>query len=301
MVGDQLEVKYAPDGEETLESGGLKTGFGPREGAAIAPKFLFGGTAEKNDDRMQVLARFMTQRSNTQLPRMLANRVWSWLLGTGVVHPVDDFNLKNKPLSPGLLEAMVRILLENNTSMRYLVRVICNTQAYQMPTPEEAPEGESFRHLALRQRIPRPPPALPSPPAPLPFQLELPGAWTRVKEARGSKGLFLIPLKEDKARFAELGLYSGVLGKEQWLSQTGLIDPMKSTVLTVTGKGSLTITFTEQSGTNWCQQKAEGPVDYRFWMVEIQAARPWHFRVGAPADLLDPWHDEFVGFLKSLK
>jgi len=294
IVGDQLEVKYDDDNELKLESGGLKTVFGKPSGTVIPPKFLFGGMADKNDDRMKVLAGFLTQRSNPQLPRMLANRVWGWLFGVGVVNPVDDFNLKNKPLSPPLLESMVKTLQGNNTSVKFLVRVLCNTQAYQMPTPEESPDADSFRHLAARLPARRPYVPLP---APQPF--ELPSGWTQVKAPIGTMALILIPHKEGKGRAVELRKVSGLLAKGQW--QTGLIDPLKSVVTALTGKGNLGITFTEQSGMNWCQLDSDGPVDYRFWMVEVQAAKPYHFRVGAPADLLDPWRDEFESFLKTLK
>jgi len=301
IVGDQLEVKYDDDNELRLESGGLKTVFGKPSGTVIPPKFLFGGTAEKNDDRMKVLAGFMTQRSNPQLPRVLANRVWSWLLGYGVLNPVDDFNLKNRPLSPALLEAMVRTLQGNNYSVKFLVRVICNTQAYQMPTPEEAPEADSFRHLARKLLAPRvyaPLGANAAPPTP---PVELPTGWTRVKAPAGTLALFLIPDKEDKAQVVELRKVSGGLEKGAWLAQTGLIDPMKTSVVNLAGKGGLGITFTEQAGMNWCQLRSDGPVDYRFWVVEVQAAKPYHLRVGGPAELLDPWHDDFVSFLKTLQ
>jgi len=292
MVGDQLEVKYDSDNELKLEAGGLKTVFGKPSGTVIPPKFLFGGTADKNDDRMKVLAGLM-QKTNPQLSRMLANRVWSWLFGAGVVNPVDDFTLKNKSLSPALLESMVKTLQGNNSSVKFLVRVLCYTQAYQMPTPEEAPEADSFRHLAARLLAPPPVAALPTP------TFELPSGWIQVKAPPGTLALILIPHKGEKGRTVELRKVAGLSVKGQW--QTGLMDPEKTVGTTLTGKGNLAITFTEQSGMNWCQLKSDGPVDYRFWVADVQAAKPYHFRVGAPAELLDPWRDDFESFLKSLK
>jgi hypothetical protein len=128
---------------------------------------------------------------------------------------------------------------------------------------------------------------------------DLPPDWVRVKETRG-KALFLIPKKGGKAPVAELGLFPGLLEKSTWIGETGLIDPMKETVTPLEGRGRLKITFTEQSGTDWCRLGTEGPIPYRFWMAEVEAAKPLHFRVGGPAELLDPWRDDFVSFLKSL-
>jgi len=66
--------------------------------------FLGVAEAPKGADRMKFLAQTMTGKSNPQLARSLVNRVWAWLLGRGVVHPVDDFRERgNAPLSKGLL------------------------------------------------------------------------------------------------------------------------------------------------------------------------------------------------------
>jgi hypothetical protein len=104
------------------------------------PVFLFGGEAPPGPvDRMKFLSSFVTGKSNTQLPRALANRVWGWLFPRGVVHPVDHFNLRqNKPLSPALLETLTRYAVESKTSVKALVRAICNTDAYQRSCASDA-------------------------------------------------------------------------------------------------------------------------------------------------------------------
>jgi len=108
-------------------------------GGAAVPAFLFGGMAGKNDDRMKVLAMFMTNKANTQLPRALVNRVWAWLMGRGIVHPVDDFNLKNKALSTALLEALVRSTIDNKYSIKHVIRAICNSETYQRACGSDQP------------------------------------------------------------------------------------------------------------------------------------------------------------------
>jgi hypothetical protein len=65
--------------------------------------FLGHAEAPKGADRMKFLSQTMTGKSNPQLARALVNRVWAWLLGRGIVHPVDDFRERgNAPLSKGL-------------------------------------------------------------------------------------------------------------------------------------------------------------------------------------------------------
>jgi len=130
---DHVELKYADEGDIMMPDikGSKDADVKLSHGGAAAPNFLFGGSAGKNDDRMKVLSMFMTNKANTQLPRALVNRCWSWLMGRGVVHPVDDFNLKNKAMATALLEAMVRDTIENKYSVKRIIRAICNTEAYQ--------------------------------------------------------------------------------------------------------------------------------------------------------------------------
>jgi hypothetical protein len=35
-------------------------------------------------------------------------------------------------------------------------------------------------------------------------------------------------------------------------------------------------------------------------MAAVEGGKPMHFRVGGPADLLDPWKADFEAFLKTL-
>lgn len=289
LANGSVELKYSDDGEMRSDS----------DTKEFPPKFLYGGTAGKHDDRMKVLAGLMTAKTDPQLPRALVNRVWSWLFGSGIVNPVDDFTTRHAPLSQPLLDALVKTTVENNYSVKHLVRVICNTQAYQMPTPSEAPDAESFRHLAVRKNVPRAYPPAPEKPPALPVSFELPQAWIRVKPPTKTLALYLIPHKDDPSRTVELGLYQGAPPEQPW-TMTGKMDPMKSLVMPVEGKGRLKVTWTEQTGANWCRLEAEGPVEWRLWVVSVDTAKPVHFRLGGPADLLDAWRADFRLFLESM-
>ena len=87
--------------------------------------------APKGSDRMKMLAGYMTGKKNPQFAKALANRVWSWLLGRGLVAPVDDFTNKNKPLSSSVMNALAREFSGNNYSIKHLAKVICLSDAYQ--------------------------------------------------------------------------------------------------------------------------------------------------------------------------
>ena len=138
---DHVELKYADDGDIMMPnlSGSKGATVNLSNGGAATPTFLFGGMAGKNEDRMKVLAILMTNKANTQLPRALVNRCWAWLMGRGVVHPVDDFNLKNKALSPALLEALVRSTIESKYSVKHIIKAICNSETYQRACGSDQP------------------------------------------------------------------------------------------------------------------------------------------------------------------
>ncbi|HEV3026812.1 MAG TPA: DUF1549 domain-containing protein, partial [Planctomycetota bacterium] len=87
--------------------------------------------APKGADRMKMLAGYMTGKKNPQFAKALVNRVWSWLLGKGLVTPVDDFTSKNVPLSRGVMNALAREFVDNRYSIKHLVRVICASDTYQ--------------------------------------------------------------------------------------------------------------------------------------------------------------------------
>jgi hypothetical protein len=132
---DTVELKYADEGEMEIQRSPDANDKDAKvklaQGGKADPVFLFGGAANKTDDRAKVLANLMTSKANTQLPRALVNRVWGWMFGRGVVHPVDDFNLRNKALSPGLMDTLTREFSSKNHSVKYIVKAIANSETYQ--------------------------------------------------------------------------------------------------------------------------------------------------------------------------
>jgi hypothetical protein len=80
---------------------------------------------------MKALAQLLPEVRQRQLQRALVNRVWAWLLGQGVVEPVDDMVVKHKPVSEALLATLVRVHRAGNGSLKELVRTICASEAYQ--------------------------------------------------------------------------------------------------------------------------------------------------------------------------
>ncbi len=77
------------------------------------------------------LARLVTDPRNRQFSRNLVNRVWGELLGRGFVNQLDDFREDNPPSHPRTLDYLADEFVANGYDMRWLVRTIVATRAYQ--------------------------------------------------------------------------------------------------------------------------------------------------------------------------
>ncbi len=128
----------------------------PVTGQVVPPKYL-GGEAPPNTstDRLELVADWITDRSNPYFAQNIANRVWSLFFGRGIVEPVDDVRISNPPSNPQLYETLAQRLLEYDFDVKRLALDIVTSHAYQRSTqhPQDAPIEANFGRGACR-RIP---------------------------------------------------------------------------------------------------------------------------------------------------
>ncbi len=78
-------------------------------------------------------AEWLAGPDNALLDRVMANRVWSWLFGRGIVASVDNFGTLGTGAShPELLEYLASRFRHSNGSIKRLVREIVLSRAYQL-------------------------------------------------------------------------------------------------------------------------------------------------------------------------
>jgi hypothetical protein len=99
-------------------------------------------------DRRLVLADWMTKPDNPFFARNLANRVWAWMLGRGLVEPVDDVRATNPPSNPELLDALAKYLVENGYDVRKLVTLIAASRAYRTSATPNATNERDERNFS---------------------------------------------------------------------------------------------------------------------------------------------------------
>ena len=124
--GTDAEMKETEDVEALKASGGN-----------YQPQFIMGQKPGKGDPWMDSLALYVTMDS-PQLATATANRVWSWLFGRGLVHPVDDFNKAQTPFAGGLIGVLAKEFKSSKYSVKTLYRGICNSDTYQRASANEA-------------------------------------------------------------------------------------------------------------------------------------------------------------------
>jgi hypothetical protein len=176
-VGKQGDMSKFAVGEK---AGGEVNFTGPakdqqpgKKGEPVPPKFLLGEAVtepptpkeyqdkafEENKpppkpefSRRDKLVAWLASPANPFFARAAANRFWGQFMGRGIVHPVDDMNSRNKPTHPALLDAMAKQFVDHGFDVKWLVREIVSSQAYQLATDGPAKDASPLWYERARVR-----------------------------------------------------------------------------------------------------------------------------------------------------
>ena len=103
---------------------------------------------EKSSGRLQ-LSRWLTSPQHPLTARVIANRLWRWHFGAGIVDSTDNFGeLGSKPSHPDLLDWLAGRLMETGWSLKEIHRLIVTSNAY-CQSSESAERGE----VAARSKV----------------------------------------------------------------------------------------------------------------------------------------------------
>jgi hypothetical protein len=113
------------------------------------PAYLF-----PDRDPREVFADWLITPKNPWFTRNIANRVWAWLMGRGIIHEPDDIRPDNPPSNPELLGLLEKDLFASHYDLKHLYRLILSSKTYQLSSIPKAdsPEGDAnFSHYPLRR------------------------------------------------------------------------------------------------------------------------------------------------------
>lgn len=98
---------------------------------------------ERESGRLQ-LAEWLTRRDNPLTARVMVNRVWHHLFGRGLVKTVDNFGLMGgRPTHPELLDYLAIQFMEQDWSVKSIIRQIVLSRAYQLDDTHHAENFEA--------------------------------------------------------------------------------------------------------------------------------------------------------------
>jgi hypothetical protein len=89
--------------------------------------------------------------------RNLANRLWAHLMGQGIIHPVDMSHSRNPPSYPELLKLLGDEAATHKFDMRWMLRELALSKAYQrssLPPANGTPPPRSFAVANLKPLTP---------------------------------------------------------------------------------------------------------------------------------------------------
>lgn len=98
------------------------------------------------EDPRVVFADWLIEPGNPWFTRNVVNRVWSWLLGRGIIHEPDDIRPDNPPVNPLLLRHLEKELVQAKYDLRHLYRLILNSSTYQQSSipSSDHPDAEAM-------------------------------------------------------------------------------------------------------------------------------------------------------------
>jgi len=144
IFGGEQVVRVNPSGEVA----------NPRTGKVMKPKPLDGEPSDDPIDRRRALASWMTDPRNELFARNIVNRYWGYMMGRGIVEPVDDIRVTNPPSNPELLEALAKDFVTNGFDVKKLLRQILNSDTYQLssnPTPDNKLDEVFYSKYAVKR------------------------------------------------------------------------------------------------------------------------------------------------------
>ncbi len=152
----QVGFKPGANGAEVVFNRDVGDVQHPKTGLAVLPAVPVGRNPKTADftDRRQAFATWLTTPENPFFSRAIVNRLWSYLLGKGIIDPVDDIRASNPPSNPELLEALNADFVKSGFDMKHLLRTIALSRVYQQTIASNkwnSDDSINFSHATPRR------------------------------------------------------------------------------------------------------------------------------------------------------
>ncbi len=138
---------------------------------AVTPTYMFGGgTPKAGENYRAAFARMVT--ADPQFARATVNYIWAYFFGVGFVDPPNAFDPARldpdnpptttgpvawtlQPSNPRLLNALAQGFIDNKYDIKWLMRQIVNSQAYQLSSRYNGQWSDAWNNLFARKMVRR--------------------------------------------------------------------------------------------------------------------------------------------------
>jgi hypothetical protein len=101
------------------------------QNALVRFPFDHAGMPKAEGPRRERLAKWITSKDNPYFAKSYVNRLWSYMLGVGIIEPVDDIRAGNPPTNPQLLDRLTDEFVQSGFDVRHMIKLICKSRTYQ--------------------------------------------------------------------------------------------------------------------------------------------------------------------------
>ena len=118
-----------------------------KPGDVVKPGFLFGLEAKDvpAEKRRDYFAKWVTSPKNPYFTKVIANRMWKYAFGYGLVANPSDWSNSPDPLYPELVDLLEKAMLASEYDLKQFLRILYHTRLFQREvTVEEPAQGFSF-------------------------------------------------------------------------------------------------------------------------------------------------------------
>jgi len=103
---------------------------------------------DESVDRRETFTRWLATKENPYFSRVEVNRIWSEVMGRGIVEPIDDFRSSNPPSNAKLLDALALDFAEHDFDRRHILRTILNSRTYQASSRTNGFNRDDSKHFS---------------------------------------------------------------------------------------------------------------------------------------------------------
>jgi hypothetical protein len=148
----------APAGDETIADKLDAEFHHPDTKALIHASFPYevalADELEDDASQREQLVHWMTAANNPYFAKSYVNRLWGYMMGRGLIEPIDDIRAGNPATHPELLDQLTEEFLDQGFDVRHILRLICSSRTYQLALTTDrwnADDSVNYSHARARR------------------------------------------------------------------------------------------------------------------------------------------------------